>query len=126
MNWAEQQAEFMRGGEQTIDKWNLEQAKRYAEHMEEEASETNDALDEGDYTKALDGAIDTIYVALGFINSLGIDANWAWSVVHSANMRKLVNGKQYRREDGQIGKPPGWVGPESELAEIVKIARKDG
>ena len=70
--------------------------------------------------KALDGAVDTIVVAIGFICSMGIDPNKAWAAVNAANMRKVVDGKVYRRDDGQIGKPPLWYGPEEELAALVR------
>jgi predicted HAD superfamily Cof-like phosphohydrolase len=66
----------------------------------------------------IDGAVDTIVVAIGLLHSLGIDPFKAWDAVHRANMSKIVDGKVYLREDGQIGKPPGFVGPEEDLAKL--------
>lgn len=118
-HWAQDQAAFMLAGEQTVGEFNLDQAWRYIEHMEEETQETAEAMTNRDYVKAVDGAVDTIVVAIGFLHSIGVNPDKAWDIVHAANMRKVVNGKVYRRNDGQIGKPPGFVGPEAELAELV-------
>jgi predicted HAD superfamily Cof-like phosphohydrolase len=124
-NFSEDQAAFMRAGDQTVGEWNAIQAIRYAAHVEEEAVELVDALAEKNYVKAVDGAVDCIVVCIGFLHSLGVDPNAAWAAVHRANMRKVVDGKVCRREDGQIGKPPGWYGPEEELAELVKAAKSE-
>ena len=119
-NWAQDQAAFMLAGEQTVGEFNFVQACRYADHMLEEANETKRDLASGDYTKAVDGAVDTIVVAIGFLHSIGVNPDKAWDIVHAANMRKVIDGKVYRRDDGQIGKPPNFVGPEEELAELVR------
>lgn len=118
-SWAEDQAEFMKAGDQTLGEVDWCQADRYLRHMLEEVSETNEAFSEMDWLKMVDGAIDTIVVAIGFLHSLNIDPDKAWSIVHRANMRKIVDGKVYRRADGQIGKPPGWYGPEEELKQLL-------
>ena len=118
-NFSQDQAAFMLAGEQTVGEFNFVQACRYVDHMLEEANETKRDLASGDYVKAVDGAVDTIVVAIGFLHSIGVNPDKAWDIVHAANMRKVVNGKVYRRADSQIGKPPGWYGPETELAELV-------
>lgn len=120
--WADDQAAFMKAGEQTVGTFNEEQAWRYAEHMEEEVQETAEAMTDRDYVKAIDGAVDTIVVAIGLLHSIGVDPDKAWQLVHQANMSKVVNGKVYRRDDGQIGKPPGFVGPEAALADLFRQA----
>jgi predicted HAD superfamily Cof-like phosphohydrolase len=114
-NWAEDQAYFMLAGGQTFNRINQDQMERYKHHIIEEANEIEDAWADGDMLKVLDGAVDTIVVCIGLIRSMGINPNDAWNAVHGANMRKVVDGKVYRRADGQIGKPPGWYGPENEL-----------
>lgn len=116
--WADDQAAFMKAGDQTVGTFNRDQAKRYVEHMQEEAMETLEAVVWCDYVKAIDGAVDTIVVAIGFLHSLGVDPFKAWNAVYVANMRKVIDGKVYRRPDGQIGKPDGWYGPEEELAKL--------
>lgn len=137
MSWADEQAAFMAAGGQTVGVWNQEQAGRYAKHIAEEARELAQAweaawADEscnanpydtfGNVTGAVDGAVDLIVVAIGFLQSLGIPPGKAWDIVHAANMRKVVDGHVYRRPDGQIGKPPGWTGPEPELTRLIAMA----
>ena len=122
--WSDDQARFMRAGEQTVGEFNPEQAKRYLKHMLEEVSETKRDLDDGDYVKAIDGAVDTIVVAIGFLHSLGVCPWAAWNAVHAANMRKVIDGKVYRRTDNQIGKPENWYGPEEELEKLWNEVQK--
>lgn len=121
-NWAVDQAHFMLAGGQTVNHINRNQMERYLKHIMEEAKETDDAFHEQNMTKALDGAVDLIVVAIGFIRSMGVNPNEAWNAVHSANMRKVIDGQVYRREDGQIGKPPGWYGPEPQLSALLERA----
>lgn len=118
-NWSQDQSAFMIAGEQTVGQMNTGQAWRYAKHLQEESKETVDALTELDYVKAVDGAVDSIVVAIGLLHSLGVDPNAAWNIVHKANMSKLVDGKVYKRPDGQIGKGPNFVPPEAELKLLV-------
>jgi predicted HAD superfamily Cof-like phosphohydrolase len=116
--WADDMGRFMALGGQSTGRFNEGQAARYLSHMEEEAEETVLAWDRGDMVNVIDGAVDTIVVAIGLLHSLGVDPFRAWDAVHKANMSKIVDGKVYRREDGQIGKPPGFVGPEDDLAKL--------
>ena len=120
--WSQMIREFMRAGGQTTKGENQEQSERYASHIEEEVKELIDAFYEGDKVKAIDGACDLIVVCCGFMYSQGIYPDDVMLAVLSANARKIVDGKVYRREDGQIGKPPGWYGPEREISEFVRIA----
>lgn len=120
MTYATDQAEFMQAGGQTVEGFNAHQSARYVKHIAEEASETYEAFTAGDHVKTIDGAVDTIVVALGLLWSYGVNPDDAWRAVHAANMRKLVDGQPYIRPDGQIGKPPGWIGPEDELAKLIE------
>lgn len=117
-NWSQDQAAFMLAGGQTTDTFNEAQAWRYVGHIREETEETELAMHLGNYVHAIDGAVDIIVVAIGLLHSLGVNPDKAWAAVHAANMRKVINGEVYRRDDGQIGKPPGWYGPEEELAKL--------
>jgi predicted HAD superfamily Cof-like phosphohydrolase len=118
-DWSKNQADFMQAGGQALGEVDLNQAQRYLQHMQEEVLETNIAFGEMDFLKMVDGAIDTIVVAIGFLHSINVNPNLAWDAVHRANMRKVVNGKVYRRPDGQIGKPPGWYGPDDDLRKLL-------
>ena len=123
--WAESQREFMRAGGQTTKGFNEDQLIRYLDHVMEEAHETLKDWAKRDMTMVADGLADTIVVCMGAMLSMGLDPDDIMLAVLSANARKIVNGEVYRREDGQIGKPPGWYGPEAEIAEFIRIASHD-
>jgi predicted HAD superfamily Cof-like phosphohydrolase len=118
--WSDDMRRFMILGEQTIGKFNDEQAFRYLRHMEEEVKEALLSWYMCDTVKVIDGAVDTIVVAIGLLHSLGVDPFKAWDAVHRANMRKVDGscGPIVKREDGQLGKPERWYGPEEELAKL--------
>lgn len=54
------------------------------------------------------------------MHSLGVDPDVVWDAVFAANMRKFPEGELFYRPDGQIGKPPGWYGPEKALRRHLK------
>jgi predicted HAD superfamily Cof-like phosphohydrolase len=118
--WSDDMGRFMAMGGQSTGRFNEGQAARYLSHMEEEAKETVLAWDRGDMVSVIDGAVDTIVVAIGLLHSLGVDPFKAWDAVHKANQSKLDGslGPIVLRDDGQIGKPVGFVGPEEELAKL--------
>lgn len=59
-------------------------------------------------TKVLHEGVDTVYVLCGMMNYLGLPLMTGFREIHQANMRKVVDGKVIRREDGKILKPEGW------------------
>lgn len=116
------QAEFMSvSGVQTVGVWNASQISRYVNHLEEEARETRRAFEIRDAIKLVDGAVDTIVIALGILHSAGVNPDECWAAVHRANMRKVDGscGEIVLRKDGQIGKPADWFGPEADLEKIL-------
>lgn len=114
-SWAMDQADFMSIGKQSCGELNLPQLGRYLKHLTEEADEVDKASKEGDAVALVDGLGDAIVIALGAMHSLGVDPEYIWEAIFRANMRKFPEGKPYYRPDGQIGKPPGWYGPEGEI-----------
>lgn len=145
-DWATDQAGFMESCGQSVGEMNYKQAELYGYLVEEEAAETATALDrlrrmypdwpdwwdelvwgEPDaeairlVAEAADGAIDTIYVCLGLLHSLGIDPQAAWDEVHRSNMAKIDpnTGKAIKREDGKVIKPEGWAPPD-----MVRVVRE--
>lgn len=119
-----EQAIFMRHANQEYLKPNMEQAARYIRHIVEESTETDEAIEQQDAVKLVDGLVDGIVVHMGALISLlgTYHAEQAWRAVWGANYSK-VNGKfgpTVFRDDGQVGKPAGWVGPEHDLARIVE------
>lgn len=124
-SWAERQRNFMLAGDQTTKGLNMPQAQRYLDHIKEEVCELVEAWVAKDMVASLDGAADLIVVAMGFIESHGIPSEEIMNAVLRANERKIVNGALYRREDGQIGKPPGFIGPDKEIIEAIEIAEME-
>lgn len=91
--------------------------------MAEETNEYLEAATNGDVVAAVDGLLDTIYVALGTLWYMGIPVQECWDAVHRANMRKIlgINKRDINRHSATKGamKPEGWVGPESEIAAAI-------
>lgn len=77
--------------------------------IEEEVTETLNAMEAGDLPGVADGIADAVYVLLGCAVTYGVDLREIWDAVHEANMAK-VGGT--RRADGKVMKPPGWVPPD--------------
>lgn len=61
---------------------------------------------------AVDGAIDTIYVCLFFLNQNNIDVQAHWDLVQERNMAKFPGGKAVKNEYGKVVKPEGWFPPD--------------
>ena len=138
-----QQAAFMQACGQTTDTQNFDQAELYLKLIIEECNETEDAMSflrshmlsnllsidaqHQMIADVADGAIDTIYVCLGLLHSLGLDPQPLWDEVQRSNMSKAIpveNGDGTvtmavkRREDGKILKPATFSHPN--LLDIVK------
>lgn len=64
-----------------------------------------------DLEEAADGAIDSIYVLIFFLNQLGLPGQQLWDEVQRANMAKFPNGEVIRNEQGKVQKPEGWQPP---------------
>lgn len=93
---------------------------------------TNDTEILAAVDELVDGLLDTIVIAAGWIHVMGLDARPLWAEVHRSNMGKIdpETGTVRRREDGKILKPEGWKPPNLKpiLARqlgMVKRAGKD-
>lgn len=65
----------------------------------------------------VDGLIDLCVVAIGTLDIFGVDGNYAWREVHSANMKKQVGVKASRPNPlglPDLIKPEGWKAPSHE------------
>lgn len=124
MNPFADQANFMRAGDQTVGAYNAKQASLYVDLIKEEVGELFDVLhaDTGDLgvseaehvAKILDGAVDSLVVLIGFLHSMGPEAEALWAEVHRSNMSKVdpATGKLVKREDGKVLKPEGFSPPD--------------
>lgn len=128
---AEAQAAFMRGCRQDVQIGNPQGALAdlYINLMVEECQETVEAwnsavlgaensADDASMddlmertAKVVDGAVDTIFVALGLLNALGVDAEAAWQEVVRSNESKLGPSPTFR-EDGKLLKDASFVEPD--------------
>lgn len=68
---------------------------------------------------SVDGAIDMIWVTLGWLHSVGVDPQPIWDAVAAANMAKSTGPV---REDGKRLKPEGWTHPD--IAALIDAQRK--
>ena len=114
------QKKFMRACDQSVDDYNHGQVALYANLIDEEVREFNEAYKKYDHKEMLDALIDIIVVTTGCIHSMGADAEGAWKEVMQTNFNKIdkETGKVRKREDGKVLKPIGWKDPE--LAQFLK------
>jgi predicted HAD superfamily Cof-like phosphohydrolase len=107
--------DFMRDSEQLVAGQfpSPHLAALYEKLVSEEYTEFMDATTD---EKKLDGALDLIWVLLGYCIARNWDAVGGWKEVTRSNMSKLQvdseTGKIKRRDDGKIMKPEGWIGPD--------------
>lgn len=84
--------------------------------LEEELHETIDAAADGDWPELVDGLLDTIYVALGFLLELGLtpgQINQLMDEVHASNMTKVdAFGKPVYSATGKVLKGDHFVKPD--------------
>jgi predicted HAD superfamily Cof-like phosphohydrolase len=86
--------------------------------LTEEVNEFLEAGLAGDMVGAVDGLLDTVYVALGTLHMMGVPAEDCWQMIQKANMSK-VRGVTKRGNTIDAAKPDGWVGPEAGIAAII-------
>ena len=61
-----------------------------------------------------DALVDAIYYICDTAVRNGIDLDPLFSIVHTANLRKLRN-KMIKSENGKVEKPDDWKGPDDEF-----------
>jgi len=86
--------------------------------MQEELDEYLNAAMSGDIVGVSDALADIVYVALGTAHIMNLPFDDIWNAVQNANMRK-ERGTTKRGNKYDAVKPPGWVGPESEIARAI-------
>lgn len=78
--------------------------------INEEASELECALEDGDICAIADAIGDLLYVTLGTAVSCGIDIEAVFHEIHRSNMSKFIDGQ--RRTDGKWIKGPSYSRPD--------------
>ena len=104
--------------------------------MHEELSEIDQAYQDGDLVKFIDGLLDLTYVVLGTAVLSGVaPALWAelWDQVQLANLckRRAISFGESERLTGRghaadVVKPEGWASPEPFLRMILEHAIATG
>ena len=82
--------------------------------LDEELNETKKAVREKNAEEIVDGLIDLCVVAIGTLDSMGIDSYTAWNKVLRANLSKEVGVKPERPNPlglPDLIKPAGWKAP---------------
>lgn len=98
-----------------VKEFDTEKLKAFLEFrikfLQEELDEMKHATNAEDVVDAL---IDLCVVAIGTLDSFGIDSYKAWDEVHNANMKKEVGIKESRPNPlglPDLIKPHGWQAP---------------
>lgn len=116
-NWVKDIAQMHEkfGVNEKVNEFDNEKLKEFARFrinfLEEELNELKTAKSAEDVVDAL---VDLCVVAIGTLDSFGVDAYKAWNRVHSANMKKEVGVKESRPNPlglPDLVKPKGWRAP---------------
>ncbi len=91
--------------------------------IDDEMRELSEA---GTVPEQADALIDAIYYLCDCAVKHGINLDPLFSIVHAANMEKVINGKVIRREDGKIMKPEDWQDPKPLLEGEISRQLADG
>lgn len=96
--------------------------------LKEEVKETLDADSAGNLIETIDGLLDTIYVAIGWMIELGMTPTQillAMEEVHASNMTKVDNeGKPIFDEGGKVLKGENYI--KCNLAEVLDLEPANG
>lgn len=132
-DWAKKVYAFHRlygvpGGEGPIKQLDAFRRLLRRRLLEEEAKETTDADEAGDIIEVIDGCLDTIYVAIGWMLELGLtplQINLCMEEVHASNMTKVDNeGKPVFDEGGKVLKGENYV--KADLALVLDYEQGEG
>ena len=106
------------GVNEKVQDFDVEKLKQFLQFrmsfLDEELTETKNAVNANDAEEIVDGLIDLCVVAIGTLDSMGIDSHEAWNRVLSANLLKEVGIKPERPNPlglPDLIKPAGWKAP---------------
>ena len=106
------------GVNEKVQNFDVEKLKQFLQFrmsfLDEELTETKNAVNANDAEEIVDGLIDLCVVAIGTLDSMGIDSYEAWNRVLSANLSKEVGVKPERPNPlglPDLIKPAGWKAP---------------
>lgn len=114
------QAEFMKGGDQTVGEMNAEQATLYEELIVEEYTEFMESLNGDSLADCVKEANDMLVVIIGWLHSVGITSENSWKAVHINNMLKVANPPIKDPVTKKILKSPEAIAGKIEMMKILK------
>jgi predicted HAD superfamily Cof-like phosphohydrolase len=91
--------------------------------IQEEYGELVEAMAVPDFAKIVDSTLDLVYVLLGALVAMGVDARPIWDAIQTANMAKEGGPT---RPDGKVLKPEGWEPPPIVKILAAQTTRLDG
>lgn len=101
-----------------VSKLSNEQLKAYLKFrldmVQEEVTESFEALNSSDADGVVDALIDNIVFSIGTLDAFGVNADEAWDRVHAANMDKSPGIKEGRPNPfgfPDLIKGPTWKAP---------------
>ena len=119
-DWVEDISDMHRyyGVNKKVQDFDVEKLKQFLQFrmsfLDEELTETKNAVLNNDAEEIVDGLIDLCVVAIGTLDSMGIDSYEAWNKVLRANLSKEVGIKPERPNPlglPDLIKPAGWKAP---------------
>lgn len=117
-NWSEDIAIMHQhyGVNEVVKKFDTEKLRSFLEFRVAFLQEELDELKANTRNpeEIVDALIDLCVVAIGTLDSFGVDANKAWDAVLEANMNKQVGVKEGRPNPlglPDLMKPAGWTAP---------------
>jgi predicted HAD superfamily Cof-like phosphohydrolase len=106
------------GVNEKVQNFDTEKLKQFLQFrmsfLDEELTETKKAVLNNDAEEIVDGLIDLCVVAIGTLDSMGINSYEAWNRVLRANLQKQVGVKPERPNPlglPDLIKPAGWKAP---------------
>jgi len=106
------------GVNEKVNDFDAEKLKQFLDFrmsfLDEELTETKNAVKRKDAEEIVDGLIDLCVVAIGTLDAMGVDSHAAWTQVLRANLAKEVGIKPERPNPlglPDLIKPAGWKAP---------------
>jgi predicted HAD superfamily Cof-like phosphohydrolase len=106
------------GVNEKVNDFDVEKLKQFLDFrmsfLDEELTETKNAVKRNDAEEIVDGLIDLCVVAIGTLDAMGVDSHEAWTQVLRANLQKEVGVKPERPNPlglPDLIKPAGWKAP---------------
>ena len=113
------QLDFMKAGDQTIETHNKAQKFLYENLIDEEYGEFYLAVENEPLANQIKEACDIIVVTVGWLYSVGIRPWFVWRLVHNNNMMK-VKHPPIKDKQGKIIKSPEAIAGKASMMKKIQ------